>query len=259
VTAVSLPISGLQLRLRTPTGAEDLLLLESPGADLGLAVALLDQVVEPVGGGCVDWSELPLMDVDVLLIRLRGLVFGDDVRAGCNCPMPNCGTAVEANFRITDYLAFHQPRAARGVEPSGEPGWFHLRETPVTFRLPVVGDLLAIADAAEPGKALIRRCLRPADVAARLRHRVERAMEALAPGLHGEIAGSCPGCGIALSLTFDPIGFCLRELVGQARFVYDDVHILAGTYHWMEETILAMPTRRRAEYATRARAAWIGG
>ena len=42
--------------------------------------------------------------------------------------------------------------------------------------------------------------------------------------------------------------FVLRELYERAAGVYYDIHLLAQHYKWSEETILALPQKRRMRY-----------
>ena len=100
---------------------------------------------------------------------------------------------------------------------------------------------------------LARRCIRPGDLPLRMRRIVEAAMEAMAPPLCGDLAGTCPECGAGVTVFFDPRQFCLQELRNRAAFVYEDIDILAQRYCWSEHAILAMPNTRRASYAELAR------
>jgi hypothetical protein len=78
-------------------------------------------------------------------------------------------------------------------------------------------------------------------------------MEAMAPSLSSDLEGVCPECGASVSLYFDARWFCLRELRDRARFLYQDVDLLARRYHWTESEILSMPRTRRTSYAELAR------
>ena len=73
-------------------------------------------------------------------------------------------------------------------------------------------------------------------------------MAAMAPPLSSDLRGECPDCGAAITVAFEPRPYCLRELRDRARFVYADVDLLASRYHWAEDSILAMPNRRRQTY-----------
>lgn len=78
-------------------------------------------------------------------------------------------------------------------------------------------------------------------------------MEALAPLGVRDLQGECLECGITVTAHFDIRRFCLHELRDQAVFLYDDVDLLARTYHWSEDAILALNADRRARYAERVR------
>ncbi|WNG35776.1 hypothetical protein F0U60_20360 [Archangium minus] len=248
-----LPVSGLEVRLRPPAGAEDLLLAEARSFDAQLALALVERLGERAEGGPVDWAALPLTDLDTTLLRLRQGLVGDHVRADVVCGPDGCGARVDIAFRIRDYLAHHAPRALEGLEAAAEPGWYALQGTAAVFRLPSGTDQLAIAFHPEGEEELARRCIRPAGLAPSLRERVEAAMEALAPNLCSELEGPCPECGASVRAAFDPQRYVLQELRAQATRVYEDIHLIARTYHWTEDAILALPHHRRALYAEHIR------
>jgi hypothetical protein len=138
------------------------------------------------------------------------------------------------------------------------PGWFRLTrrggdQMPIEFRLPTAADEQAVSGRPDGAHELARRCLRPAEVPARLRRTADTAMEALAPILSGELAGRCPECGSAVRVHFDARGYCLRELRARAAGLFSEVDVLAERYHWSEQAIMAMPSARRARYAELAR------
>lgn len=272
-----LPVSGREVVLRHPSGAEDLLLLEAartPSGDAALALALAGRLARAVDGGPVDWPALAVTDLDATVLRLRQAVIGDRIRADVACPSPGCRQRIDLDFRIADFLAHHasQSTAARGrgwvLGPAEEPGWFCLARAPedgtatiadspdagpVRFRLPTSADLVEVAGHPVAAKELARRCLRPAEVPARLRRRVEAAMESLAPSLSRDLQGVCPECGATVTVLFEARRFCLRELRDRAAFLYQDVDLLARRYHWSEGEILSMPQVRRAAYVELAR------
>lgn len=247
MTTIRLPVGGLEVTIHRPTGAEDLLLMEAPDCDTALALAA--RVASPADGMAVDWGALCVTDLDALLLQIRRLALGDVIRAEVVCPAQGCGSQVDVAFDIREYLAGHRPRRPRGVEPATEAGWFRLRGTPATFRLPTADDQVAIADSPHPERGLALRCIRPQALPAAQRGRVEAAMEALAPNLSGEIQGTCPDCGGALRMRFGVQEFCLRELRDQAAFLFEEVHLLASEYHWSQAEILALPHERRMRYA----------
>ena len=256
-----LPVSGREVRLRHPTGAEDLLLLEAAGGASGDATLALTLAGRLSADHSVDWASACVTDLDSLILRLRQALLGDQIRADMICTSAGCGRRIDIDFGVEQFLAHHRPRTNalrrrhESCVPAEEPGWFCLTrgEERVHFRLPTVADQLLATSHAEPADELARRCLRPPEVAARLRRRAEAAMEALAPSLAADLAGMCPECGAAVTLFFDARWFCLRELRQQAAFIYQDVNVLARRYHWSETEILAMPQARRAAYAELAR------
>jgi hypothetical protein len=254
-----LPVSGREVALRQPSGAEDLLLLEAgrgPGGDARLALALAGRLARDAAeGGAVDWAAQCVTDVDALVLRLRQALLGDRVRADVPCAAPGCGRRIDIDFGVETFLTHHTPKAA-ACEPAGEPGWFRLTRGPESgrFRLPTVADQLAVAFHPDPAKELARRCVRPTNLAARPLRKMETAMEALAPSLSADLEGLCPECGATVAVYFEARWFCLRELRQRAAFLYQEVDVLARRYHWSEADILALPPLRRAAYAELARA-----
>jgi hypothetical protein len=247
----TLPVSGLAIEMRAPTGDDDALLAESPAGDLPLAAALAARLARRADGADGDWGDLPVTDLEVLLLMVRSLVFGGHIRARVRCPGTGCGADVEARFAIADYLDHHRPRKPRGVAADERAGWFRLSGNGVSVRLPTVADLLVAAADPDPGGVLAQRCISPAGLDGRERRRAERAMAALSPSLHDELHAECPSCRVVQIVVFDPIAYVLQELRDQARWVFDDVHVLASAYHWPERDILALPRRRRHEYIER--------
>ncbi|HMD96328.1 MAG TPA: hypothetical protein VKM93_03220 [Terriglobia bacterium] len=244
-----LPVTGFEVALRKPTGAEELLLHEKSSSSAELALEFVARVATRVGGESADWSALPVPDFEALLLRLRQATLGDMVRADTSCVTPSCGARVDVWFRIGDYLEHERPRTPGGIDADAESGWFRLRSGAVRFRLPVVADQVATAQSARPERELMRLCIQPAEIGARLRKRVEAAMESMAPPLSRLLQGQCPECRAALTVYFDVQSFVLRELRERAASLYHDVHLLAFHYKWAEETILALPRDRRLCYA----------
>jgi len=252
---VCLPVSGVELALRQLTGAEDILLLEHPTNHPGLALVLVSQLAQVVDNASINWEDLSVSDLEFVLLTLRQMVFGDWIRTDAVCPVQGCGKRVDVSFRIRDYLSHHAPRRSPAVAAAETPGWFQLGNTDVTFRLPTVADQIAISNHPRPEQELQQRCIRPSDIPAKLRRRVETAMEALAPNLSDDLQGQCVECGSTVTLFFDVLQFTLHELRSQAAFVYEEIHLLASSYQWTETAILALPRHRRQQYAEQVRQA----
>jgi hypothetical protein len=261
LTGFVLPVSGVAIALRPLTGIEELLLAEGDIADPRLALSLAEHL--GATNAITDWSDLTVTDIDVLIAHLRQALLGDRVVAELACT--HCGQMVDLSFGLRAYLRHHQPH-----KPHGR-GWTVARETPDSawfllragteesrFRLPTLADQIAVDRRPDAEAGLAARCLRPPSLSGRPRARVERAMEALAPSLAGPLQGQCPHCGTALTARFSTRLYCLQELRDRARFIHDDVDVLAERYHWSERAILTLPQGRRSLYAERARQARAG-
>jgi hypothetical protein len=261
VGSFGLPVSGAHIRLRPMTGEAELLLAERHPSDPALTLALLERLGE--ADPRLAWSALPVHDVDTLIVQLRQAQVGDRVVAEVTCGGVDCGQLVDLSFGLRAYLAHHRPRTVRGrgltVAPCAEvPGWHRLEvdgTEAARFRLPTLCDQIAVAGVSDQAAALAARCIRPDGLSARARRRVEAAMEAIAPPLAGSLLGLCPECGAAIETWFDARLYCLQDLCGRARYVFDDVDVLAERYHWSERAILRLPCERRGRYAERARLA----
>jgi hypothetical protein len=257
-----LPVSGVAAILRQPTGRDDVLVAEADIEDPALVLAIARRLARAEPG--IDWAELTPADLDVLIVRLRQALFGNRIVAETRCRAAGCGSAIDISFALDAYLAHHRPRPTplrgRGWTVAAsreEPGWFCLGSgepaAAVQFRLPTAADQLAVWGQAEAEQALAALCIRPPDLTARQRARIEAAMAMLAPRLDGDLQGSCPDCGAMVSARFAARRWCLQEMRDRARFVYEDIDALAQRYHWSERAILAMPNARRASYAELAR------
>jgi hypothetical protein len=262
--AFRLPVSGLSVQIRHPTGEEDVLLAEAGGDDAALALALAERLASASDDTAIDFRAWSVTDLDAFVLRLRQMLMGDRIRADVTCLAPSCGKPLDISFDIDAYLA-HQlaasGRAPRDVTPSDEAGWYVLglpavgdgERVEATFRLPSAVDELAVQGRADAAEALARRLVRSGDLTRRVRRRVEAAMEALAPSLCGDLEGVCPECGERTTIRFDPRQFCLQELRDRARFIYEDVDLLAERFHWSESAILSLSNTRRASYCDAAR------
>jgi hypothetical protein len=239
-----LPVSRIEVEFRQATGAEDMLLLEGDGAVVENSIALAERLARRWDGGDLGAEALPVTDLEALLLELRRRMFGDLVASRARCPVEACGTPTDVSFRISQYVAHHH-------EPvKDEPAWFHLRGKGVQFRLVTGADVTAAVRSPNPQRELERRTIRSDSPEAwgRARRTAQRAMEALAPPLSGEIAGRCPECGATARFWFDAQSYVQREMRYDAEFLYEDVHLLASRYHWTEEAILALPRGRRLQY-----------
>jgi hypothetical protein len=238
LTAVgTLPTSGVDVVTHEPTGLDELIVMEGAGSRVETMLALARRLVR----GVADWSGLPAGDLGAAALLVRRTWLGETIRTDARCAATGCGERIDIAFDIDTYLEHHRPRRARGVTVT-EPGWFVLAGSDVAFRIPTVADLT------EAPEALVERCVRPSIPELRTLLRIERALEALAPPLAGELAGVCPACGAPVTLWFEPIDYVLAELRDASTSLFEHVHELALAYHWPEPAILALGRRRRHGY-----------
>lgn len=240
-----LPVIGAAIALREPDGADDLFLHESVGTPPVLGLAFLSRLASG------DVASLAVTDFEILLLQLRVARLGPRLHLAFTCP--HCRAMAEIVFTVADYVADIRPRPVQGISSIPDrPGWFQLGGGE-EFRLPTAGDLAAVADRAEPGRALAALCLDGTARQPRNRARAERAMEAMAPEVSRAVAGTCPSCGAAVRAGFAVARVVMAEQKRLAAAVHDEVDLIARTYHWPQAEILALPRARRQAYAERIR------
>ena len=244
-----LPVSGKEVTLRLPSGEEDVLLCEWQDDETALARALLNAITDEIAGqDHVEWGDLPVTDFEWTLLLLRRILFGDFVRTSSSCNQLDCGAKIDISFGIGDYLAQFQMNMPAEVEKSPESGWFSLAGKDIKFRLPTGNDQQAVAHVAQPELELQKRCVIPDDLSGDLLEQVQDSLESMAPAISGLLRGECRECGNMGDFYFDVQTYVLRELLDQAKFIFEDTHLLAGHYHWSEDDILNLPRQRRNRY-----------
>jgi hypothetical protein len=244
-----LPVSGIELAVAEPTGDDELYVIETALPAVPLMAGLASRVATAPGGDPVDWAGLPAADLAATALIIRCCWLGDAIRTDTRCPDPDCRERIDVAFGIGSYIGHHQPRRPRAAAPAADTGWFTLTGTGVRFRVPTVGDLLAAESAGQPAGGLARLCIEGAEVSRALARRLDRALSAMAPSLDDLVGGNCPACGREVALRFDPISYTVADLRGAFSGIYTQAHALAAAYGWPEETILALPSRRRRQYA----------
>lgn len=242
-----LPVSGIDVMTRPPTGAEDVLLCELSGPAPYIALALLDCLGVPSDGEERDWGTLPAVDLEAWLLTLRQTVFGDLVSTDIRCSGANCSARMEISFQLSDYIGYHTPGSSSDLAFDDASGYYRLEHDDIAFRVPTVLDQISALKSHRPVRELFARCATRSRAANR--RRIERALSRVAPCLSREMNGTCPECGAVTAFYFDVMHFILNELKHQAAFVFEDVHRIASVYHWREERILALSSARRRRYA----------
>jgi hypothetical protein len=243
---IRLPVSGLVLSVREPTGEDELFLVETALAPLLAFLELVRRVASTAAGDPVEWTSLSATDIDAAALVIRRSWLGDAIRTDTTCPDRDCGERIDVSFGIEGYLEHHRPRRPRGVTEGPAEGGFVLAGAPVRFSIPTVADLLDAASA----DRLAARCVDAAEISPALARRLDRALTALAPSLDDLLGGSCPACGHEVTMRFDPLAYTLAELRAAFAGVYLETHALAAAYGWPEQEILALPRSRRRRYAS---------
>lgn len=245
---ILLPVSGVALSVREPTGDDELFVLEHPHPPLSTLLELACRVGATATGDPIAWAALPATDLDAAALLIRQSWLGDTIRTDTTCPGPGCQERIDVSFGITDYIDHHRPRRARGAARETEEGWFRLAGAAVRFRIPTVADLLeATPDAPD---ALSIRCIDAPALSSTLARRLDRALARLAPRLDDLLGGSCPACGHQVALRFDPLAYTAAELQSAFSGLYLEAHAIAAAYGWPEHEILALPRSRRRRYAS---------
>jgi hypothetical protein len=183
-------------------------------------------------------------DRDFLMLQLRRLNLGEEVRAVATCPA--CEARMDLSFSVGDVPVDRRPQTATAYA-------LELDGRSVRFRLPNGGDQEALLDrdGVDPDEYLLARCLRddggkpltPGERAA-----VAGEMDRVAPQVDLELDLTCPECGHAFSLAFDTTAFVLDEMRLDPNRLLREVHLLAFYYHWSESEILGLRRDRRRAY-----------
>ena len=245
-----LPVSGMPLAVREPTGEDEIYVLESTLAPVPAILELARRVARTATGGLLDWASLPATDLGAAALMIRRSWVGEVIRTDAKCPGPGCRERIDVSFGIGDYLQYHRPRRPRSAIGVSGDGWLTLTGTPVRFRIPTVADLLAAVSSDQPAAELSSRCVDAPALSRPLARRLDRALSALAPSLDDLLGGSCPDCGHEVAMRFDPLVYTLAELRQAFSGIHLEAHALAAAYGWPETAILALPRSRRRRYAS---------
>ncbi len=245
-----LPVSGVLLSVREPTGEDEIFLVETALAPLPAFLELARRVGRVAAGDPLDWTSLSATDIHAAALVIRRSWLGDAIRTDTTCPDPDCRERIDVSFGIESYIEHHRPRRPRGVTPGSGEGWFELAGAAVRFSIPTVADLLEAASASRPADRLSARCVDAAEISPALARRLDRALAALAPSFDDLLGGSCPSCGHEVTMRFDPLAYTLTELRTAFSGIYLETHALATAYGWPEQEILTLPRSRRRRYAS---------
>ncbi len=182
-------------------------------------------------------AELPLGEINRLLLHLHRLSFGPVLRGFSECP--HCGARMELALPVAQMMA-------RLDVPAAEVAWI---EDGIPYRLRPVNtaDLaasLAAEDEAEAQRCVLARCLdRPTWSAAAL-----EKFEQLNAAAELTFALQCPECSCSRTQELDVSRFLWLEVRHAALRLLGEIHELAAAYGWSEDAIVRMSPQRREAY-----------
>lgn len=191
-------------------------------------------------------AELPILERNRLLLKLRLLSFGPTLQSYATCSQ--CGSAMEFALVVEELLA--------GLD--GQQASIEWQEDGHAFRMRSVNtlDLLATLDMADievAERTLLDRCL---DVDSAHATSSTVTLPALAnekfEHLHAaselRCALHCPQCAQEDVCELDIASFLWLEVRNAAQRLFTDIHVLAQNYGWSESAIASMSAQRREAY-----------
>jgi len=231
-----------------PDGSVELAVAEpGPGSVPARVTAALSACLSRLGNVPVTPDRIAALcvaDRQFLMRRLAALLGRDRLWRSTRCGA--CGALFD--------IPVDQSRL-----PVSEPGPTYpftkarLDGTEYRLRVPTGADqevVATVADSARARQLLAWRCMldegkpAPEDLDEPALEAIETALEAITPEAAVEVETACPECDHPQRVYIDPYTI-LETTAGE---LYDEIHILATTYHWDETTILALPRARRRRY-----------
>lgn len=230
--------------MRAPTPATLLDAWERGGESSPAMRGLLLLETADTGLGRDGLARLAVGRRDALLLRLRQCLFGDAMEAVVACPA--CAARVELSLSCGELL-----EVDRGDGEAPFAIDIPLDGRMVTAQLPATVDLLAVEGCPTPAQArdvLLQRCTGTLAWTDEEATQLEAAMAAADPLADIELACRCPDCARAWAPGFDIARYLWTEVHAWALRFLREMDLIARTYHWREEDILALTPIRRQAY-----------
>jgi hypothetical protein len=186
---------------------------------------------------------------DAAILRLRIATFGARLSAYLDCP--ECNARLEFVF---DGRAFQVPC---------EPEQRTIEFGDFSFRLPTSRDLAQIVHETDPIAAtrrLLALCCVQESVntgfawSDAMLKEIESHMAEADPQGDIELELACEICGHTWQTAFDIAAFFWEEIEAKAKRLLQEIHLLASSYGWSEQQILALSDMRRTAYLEMVRA-----
>ena len=243
--------------LRPLTGRQEVMIAARPPDARAVSRVLADRLVRI--GGIEEFSpqrvsQLTRGDRAHLLLCLRALMLGDELRLTLTCPNPSCHAPLPLTLSIRALCTVQAAPALAKIPIQTSAGEAILRE-PTGEDDALLEETSGHRDAVLWSRLLLRLGHRTGLTADDWRALPAGVRHAIALGLARHHRGpqlfgsaSCSGCAAGQEWRIDPAGLLSAELRTGAARIIDEVHALAWHYHWSEESILDMPRRRRWRY-----------
>jgi hypothetical protein len=203
-------------------------------------------------------------DRDYLLLKLRQSTFGAKVDVVASCAAADCGKPMQVRIFLDDIPFESKPAVTRYFTMRLSPEAAHVDDAGVAhreveFRLPTGEDQESVAslfhqDETRAVNQVFARCVRRVGGAANVdealieRLSPEGQIGLRAPGAEIELEGVCPECETPFMLPLNFTSHFAGEVQKNLQNLERTVHFLAWHYHWSEQDILSMTTRKRHRY-----------
>lgn len=204
---------------------------------------------------------LTVGDREALLLHLRRLTIGECLQCVLTCPNPSCCEKMDLDLKVSELLLHPYSNARERYEKIFTKDGIRYR---VGFRLPTGSDhesaaLLAATDAQQAAEQLLNNCIAwvidESEPKKNLEHcppvvaqKLPAVMADLDPQAELRLDLTCPVCGHRFSTILDMATFFFQELTARVKHLYQEVHVLALSYHWSEAEIIGMTARKRHRY-----------
>jgi len=206
-------------------------------------------------------ARLAVADRDLLIVCLRLLTFGPELWGVTQCPRDGCGSRLDFTFDLTTVAVPSGSQArlpSASVTRGAEAVTFRFREPDGTDQEAVAA--LARENPQEAGLTLLSRCVVewngepgvPKEVLRRLPPEflssIDGMMSAGMTSFDWDVELSCTECDHRFAATLDIQSYFFQELRCCEDDFWQEVHLLASSYHWSEADILGLPRWKRKKY-----------
>lgn len=237
-----------------PLSARDIISIWENGQECGPVYRALILLI----AACpeIDWDKAQSLSIgerDRILLKMREETFGPKLPSYVKCPV--CAEALEFELAVPELLDSGKSERMDWTFELPE------QELKIIFRLPDSRDLMALGDCGSVQKAraaLLETCIldvvqkgsriRIQDLTEPVLRNFSEYMSACDPNGEIVIKMQCPACGHVWECILDIASFLWADVSTQAKRLLREVHLLASSYGWREEDILAMPALRRQHY-----------